>query len=152
MKVALVTVVVFLGLSAPAQAKLVPQRGMAGVDLSMSQTQVRGVLGKPLAVLRRRNEFGPFTEYRYPFLLRIVFQGNERVTAVETRGRKERTPRGAGVGSSRLELTRAVPALRCEGGRGGHCYLGAFLPGRRVTDFSLRDGRVTRVVVGFVID
>jgi len=151
-KVTLVLVVTFLGLAAPAQAKLVPQRGMAGVQLGMSQTQVRGVLGKPLAVLRRDNEFGPFTEYRYPFLLRVVFQGEERVTAIETRGRKERTARGAGVGSSRSELRRAVPGLRCEGGPGGHCFLGAFLPGRRVTDFSLRNGRVSRVVVGFVID
>ncbi len=152
MKVALAAVVVFLVLTASAGARLVPQRGMAGVQLGMSQTEVRDILGKPLAVLRQHNEFGPFTEYRYPFLLRVVFQGNESVTAIESRGRKERTARGAGVGSSRSELRRSVPDLRCEGGVQGHCFLGAFLPGRRVTDFSLRDGRVVRVVVGFVID
>ena len=110
------------------------------------------MLGKPLAVIRRRNEFGPFTEYRYPFLLRVFFQGNERATAVETRGRRERTARGVGVGSTGAQVRRLVRGVRCEGGRDGHCFVGSFRPGRRVTDFFLRGGRVARIVVGVVID
>jgi hypothetical protein len=42
-----------------------------------------------------------------------------------------------------------VRGLKCET---GHCFLGAFLPGRRVTDFFIRNGHVSRIVVGFVID
>ena len=35
-----------------------------------------------------------------------------------------------------------------------HCFVGSFMPGRRVTDFfiSRATGRVTEVVVGLVID
>ena len=33
-----------------------------------------------------------------------------------------------------------------------HCFVGRFLPGRRVTDFRIKLGRVTSVQVGFVID
>ncbi len=32
------------------------------------------------------------------------------------------------------------------------CHVGALLAGRRVTDFLFRNGRVSRVTVGFVID
>jgi hypothetical protein len=46
-----------------------------------------------------------------------------------------------------------VPGVKCRTELGfGHCFLGRFEPGKRVTDFHLRSGKVTRVVVGFVID
>jgi hypothetical protein len=32
------------------------------------------------------------------------------------------------------------------------CHTNDFLPGRRVTDFQIVGGKVTRVTVGFVID
>ncbi len=152
MRVALVAVVALSALTASAYAALAPQRGMAGIELGMSRAEVRAELGKPLAAIRGRNEFGPFLEFRYPFLLRVIFQGNEQVTAIETRGRRERTASGVGVGSGLREVRRLVRGVRCDGGRDGHCFLGSFVPGRRVTDFFLRGGRVTRVIVGFVID
>ena len=33
-----------------------------------------------------------------------------------------------------------------------HCYLGKFRAGRRVTDFAIKRGKVSRVDVGVVID
>jgi hypothetical protein len=33
-----------------------------------------------------------------------------------------------------------------------HCFVGKFLPGRIVTDFRFRNGRVRTVSIGFVID
>ena len=46
-----------------------------------------------------------------------------------------------------------VAGVKCESVSGArHCYLGKFLPGRRIPDFAIRGGRVTAVVVGFVVD
>ena len=149
MRIAVLLALAALALPACADARLVPQRGMAGISLGMAPAKVRAVLGRPLAVTHRKNEFGPYTEYRYPFLLRVGFQGNGGVTSIETRGHRERTAGGIGVGSTREEVRRRIRGVRCED---AHCYLGSFLAGRRVTGFFLRDGRVTRIVVGFVID
>ena len=50
-------------------------------------------------------------------------------------------------------MKHGVPGVRCEGsGSGRHCVLGAFSAGKRVTDFRPTNGRVSRVVVGLVID
>ena len=75
------------------------------------------------------------------------------MTAVWTTGTKERTARGIGVGSTRAQVLLLVPGARSESQAGYvHCVVGSFEPGRRVTDFRLSNGRVTRVTVGFVID
>ena len=63
---------------------------MAGIEIGTKPAEVRRILGRPRAVLRRGNEFGPYSEYRYPSLLRVFFQGNTHVTAIDTRGRRER--------------------------------------------------------------
>lgn len=33
-----------------------------------------------------------------------------------------------------------------------HCYVGTWMPGKKVSDFAIRNGRVTRVSIGYVID
>ena len=46
-----------------------------------------------------------------------------------------------------------MAGVRCRTESGfRHCFVGRFLPGRRVTDFRIKAGRVTSVDVGFVID
>jgi hypothetical protein len=143
-----------LALAGTAAAKLVPQTGMAGVALGQSRLHVRAVLGPPSRVIHGTNEFGAYTEFRYRArALRLVFQANAGLTSISTSARRERTRTGVGVGSTEAQVKAGVPGVRCEGsGTARHCYLGRFLPGRRVTDFRLASGRVTRVVVGFVID
>ncbi|MDX6478874.1 MAG: hypothetical protein QOG29_1461 [Gaiellaceae bacterium] len=134
--------------AAPARAAIVPQRSIAGVTLELTKAQVRAKLGAPPRVRHGRNDFGAWTRFVYP-RVEVTFQGGNAVTGLQTTSPKERTARGAHVGSTRAELLARVHGLKCET---GHCFLGSFAAGKRVTDFFLHGGRVTRIVVGFVID
>jgi hypothetical protein len=140
-------------LASGAGATIVPQQGMAGVALEMTRAQVRAVLGTPAGVVHATNEFGAYTEFRYRFRVRVTFQGNATVTSVSTTGVRERTADGAGVGSTERQLRARVAHLRCETVASfRHCFVGRFVAGHRVTDFRIQRGKVTRVLVGFVID
>jgi hypothetical protein len=150
-KVATALVILLAG-AAAASAALVPQRGIAGVRLAMTRAQVRAVLGAPRAAVHGRNEFGSFTVYRYRGL-RVTFQGNRTVTAILTTRTTERTAAGVGVGSTEGQVRAKVAGVRCRTESGfRHCFVGRFLPGKRVTDFRITRGRVTSVTLGFVLD
>jgi hypothetical protein len=125
---------------------------MAGVSLGMSQAAVRAKLGKPIRVVTAKNDFGPYTELHYRGYV-VEFQGNTAVTSIATTLASERTPSGIGVGSAWSQVRAKVPHIHCEGTPTlGDCHVGQLLPGRRVTDFFFRSGRVGRVVVGIVVD
>jgi hypothetical protein len=141
--------VLALALPAAAGAKIVPQRSIAGVSLGMGQRQVLALLGQPQRKKDGKNEFGP---YRIMYFARVTvwFQGLTSVTQVATTSPLERTAAGVGVGSTESDVKAKVPGVACQT---GHCSIGKFNAGARVTDFFLSAaGRVTRVVVGFVID
>jgi hypothetical protein len=141
-----------VALISSAAATIVPQRGIAGVAIGMSQPMVRSVLGQPTSVKHASNDFGKYTILKYPGL-QVTFQGNKSVTDVSTTRRGERTPYGVGVGSTEAQVKAKVRGVTCRtDGSFRHCYVGRFRPGRRVTDFSIKRGKVTRVDVGVVID
>jgi len=145
-------VVAALGLAESAGATIVPQKGIAGVRLGMSQAKVRSVLGKPASTKHGSNDFGVYTTFRYSRLA-ITFQGNTAATSMSTTRRSEKTATGVGVGSTEARVRSGVKGVTCKTEFGSrHCYLGAFLIGRRVTDFLIKNGRVTRVNVGRVLD
>ena len=135
-----------------ASATIVPQRSIAGIALGMTRAQVQARLGAPPRVVRTRSELGRFTEWRYR-TVSLSFREASGVIAVWTTSPRERTARGVGVGSRERAVRRTVRGVRCRTIAGVRsCIVGAELPGRRVTAFFLRRGRVVRVVVGIVVD
>ena len=134
--------------AAPAGARIVPGQSIAGVKLSMTKAQVRGVLGEPTTIAHGANEFGTFTVFKY-FRLSVTFQGNATVTAIKTTRKRERTRHDIGVGSTRAQVIAKVPGVQC---LRTVCQKGQSLPGERITAFFLYQRRVTSVLVGFVID
>jgi hypothetical protein len=150
--VLVLSIVLALALAAPAGTAIVAQRGIAGLELQMTKAKVRAKLGTPTKVKTGKNEFGRFTQFVYPRVT-VLFQSGSRVTALRTFARAERTSAGVGVGSREADVKAKVAGVKCESVSGArHCYVGKFLPGKRVTDFFIRGGKVTSVVVGFVVD
>jgi hypothetical protein len=138
--------------SAVGEGRIVPQRGIAGLRLGMTQTQVKTTVGLPGRVERSSTELGPSTTFHYR-TYSVTFFAGPRVTQLATRSPRERTATGIGVGSTRAEVSARVAGVRClKEFQYDHCYVGAWKPGRTITDFSLERGRVNRVVVGYVID
>jgi hypothetical protein len=141
-----------LVLAGAAAATIVIGRGIAGVRLGMSQAAVRFKLGRPARVVHGKNEFGSYTEFRYRGYV-VDFQSNGNVTSIVTTLAREKTPAGVGVGSTWAQVRAKVPLVRCEGTAVlGDCHVGQLLPGRTVTDFFFKAGKVDRVVVGYVLD
>lgn len=142
-----------LALPPAAGALIQIDRGIAGVRLDNTRAEVRAALGKPASRRSGDNEFGTFTRWRFRGGITVLFQGGARVTSVSTTGLGDRTSRGVGVRSRGRAVRRRVPGVTCETFAGVRsCHTGDFLAGERITDFLLRDGRVRRVTVGYVID
>jgi hypothetical protein len=151
--VVLLVVIGALLTAANAQAIIQVQRGISGVRLGMSPGRVKASLGTPAKVKKGKNDFGRFTQFVYTGGITVTFQGDANVTAVATTGRGDLTPSGVGVGATENQVRNGVPGVTCQTVAGTRsCQVGALLPGRRVTDFLFRNGKVSRVTVGFVID
>ena len=147
-----IALVTALALAGSAQAAIVPQQGIGGARLGMTQEEVKDALGAPRTVRRASNEIGPYVTFTYPSV-QVTFFGGLRATSIVTRSAKQRTARGVGVGSTEARVAAAVPGVTCVTESGyRHCYVGTWQPGKKVSDFTIRNGRVTRVTVGYVID
>lgn len=131
---------------------VVPQHSVRGVRVGMTQAAVRRVLGAPLRVRHRRTDFGPSTTLVFSGLT-VGFVGDGGASTIALSARGDRTARGVGVGSRERDVARLVPGARCLTESGyRHCYVGVWSAGHVVTDFAIRNGRVTRVVLGLVLD
>jgi outer membrane protein assembly factor BamE (lipoprotein component of BamABCDE complex) len=137
-----------LVLASPGAGAIVVQHGIAGVRLHMTKSQVRALLGTPQHVQTGRNDFGRYTTFRYQ-RVSVTFQSGVKVTGMRTSSPLERTTAGVGVGSTTAKVKAKVPGVRCSSQQ---CVVGRFTPGRVVTSFLTRHGRVSAVVVGIVID
>jgi hypothetical protein len=136
-----------------AQALVQIDQGIAGARLENTRDQVRAALGKPIKIKSSKNDFGPFVEYRYSGGIRVTFQGREKVTAVETTGKGDRTTSDIGVGSSEADVAAKIKGIKCEGvGSTRSCHTGNFVAGQKITDFRIVNGNVASVTVGIVVD
>jgi hypothetical protein len=151
-KLPIVATVFFLIVAAPAFATIVPQQGIHGVKVGMTPAQVKTLLGSPMKTSHGKNDFGTWVEFKYA-ALDVSFQSGAGATSIETVSAKERTDTGVGVGSSVTDVITKVTGAKCLKEYGYvHCYVGKWTPGQVVTDFSLKSGLVSRVLVGRVLD
>jgi hypothetical protein len=154
------TAFLLLALVPAAQAATPPKgliragKGMAGVTLGQSQTQVKAVLGTPAKSTKGTNDFGEYTQLTFPGKLTLVFQGNTVLSSVSTTDNGQRTKEGIHVGSSETRATQKIRGLRCvtESSRRS-CTLGRFQAGEHVTIFFVKpNGLINRITVATVID
>ena len=125
-------------LAAAATATIKPARGMSGVVLGMTPTQVAAKLGRPVGKSR--------TRWYYPRVW-VGFR-NRRVVEVTTTRSTERLANGLGVDSSESEVRARYPQAVCgSAGVFRRCRLGTGAPRTRVTDFTFGHGRVIQVSV-----
>ena len=129
---------VALILATAATATIKPARGMSGVALGMTPTQVAGKLGRPVGKSH--------TRWYYPRVW-IGFRGR-RVVEVTTTRSPERLSNGLGVDSSEAQVRAAFPQVACTpAGTFRRCRLGSGAPGTRVTDFMVGRGRVLQITI-----
>ena len=139
--------------AATASAQIDIDKGIAGARIGNTKAQVHAALGNPTSKKSGKNDFGPFLEERYRGGIVVGYQGAKRVSSVTTTGLGDRTAAGVGVGSTEAAVKKHVPGVTCRTFVGTRsCHTHDFLAGQRVTDFFLKNGKVTRVSVGVVID
>ena len=146
------TALIALALPATASARIVPQRGIAGANLDMTQAQLFAKLGKPDRTAQPTSPiFGKYRTWFYDGTSVDMFRtGDRKVFNVSTTSKKEKTTTGVGVGSTSAAVMKGVKRVHCDL---QHCYVGRFEGGEKVTDFALsKNGRVTRVTIGYVLD
>ena len=151
--IAAVAMLAPLGAPAAAEALIQVDRGIAGARLGNTRAEVRAALGAPASTRSGTNDFGPFLQWRFKGGISVLFQGRREVSTVTTTGRGDRTARGVGVGSTEAAVKARVRGVRCETTFGTRsCHTGRFTVGEVVTDFLIRNGKVTRVSIGRVFD
>ena len=112
---------------AAATATIVPEHGIAGITLRMTQNQVRAHLGKPTKITRSHGALGSVvTRLHYPTLdVDVqVLNGKNIVTRVLTTSSTEHTTSGVGVGSP-LAAVKRLSGVHCWWEASSHyCALG----------------------------
>lgn len=158
LRTALIGGLLVTAFAASAEAKIVPQKGIAGINLGMTVSEVIDKKGRPDSDRVGQSEtVGEQRELGYG-KTKALFAGADddaKLIGVITKKRAERTAGGSGIGTSEEDLVADLPRVECKNIFGGrHCLIGTLRPGRTVTDFliSEKTGSVKRVTVAIVTD
>ena len=148
--------------AAPAGATIVPNKGMAGVELGDGIERAVEVLGAPDRTFGS-SDFAGFKESYYynKSALKLEFRRGAgeclELTSIRTRSGIERTKEGVGKGTTKKALRAKLKREKCRTFRHPKritiCWLGSMTPSKPVTEFRIDSkGRVNNVRVGIVID
>ncbi len=136
-----VLVVLALIAAAPASAIIRPQKGMSGVTLGMTKTQVRAKLGRPIGSGGGRLYFSRVW---------VGFRLGHAVEITTTRS-SEHTGSGLGVDSSEAAVRHVYPSVTCAPSGGfRRCRVGTGQPGTRATDFLIGHGKVLQITISLL--
>jgi hypothetical protein len=142
----------------PAQARIVPGKGIAGIRLGMSMAAVLQRLGEPSTALQPFPGYSFWSYTRRHLFVQFVprdapLSPAGGVFAVVTRSRRERTRGDLGVGSARTTVRARMPHLRCPGPNKFGIDRGCYVRKHGVTtSFSFAHGRVDQVEIGHYRD
>jgi hypothetical protein len=142
---------------AAAAATIVPEQGIAGVTLRMTQSQVRADLGRPTKITRSHGALGSVVTRLHYSTLDVdvqVLHGEQIVVRVLTTSPTEHTTSGIGVGSP-LAAVKRLSGVHCWWEASSHyCASGdRFKPLSRQTLFWIGPKqRVTLVSVSLIVN
>lgn len=137
---------------------VVPQTSIRAIQLGMGHERVLELMGRrPDAVTTQAHPIVERTKTVTWGGLRVVYDGvksGARVISVSTTSRRDRTTRGAGVGSTEEVVRLRVAGVSCRTEYGyRRCSIGKPRAGNAVTDFAIsRKKRVTRITLSRVLD
>ena len=141
-----------------AEAKIVPQVGIAGMKLGQTVADVLDNKGNPdVDKVGFSETVGDQRELRYGKTTALFAGADDdaELIGVITKKRSERTAGGSGIGTTEEELLADLPRIKCKDiFEGRHCLIGKLRPGHTVTDFLIsgKTHRVKRVTVAIVTD
>ena len=135
-----------------AGAQILVQKGIAGVRLGNTEGQVRAALGRPQSITLTSQP----TRLKHLIFASgttvSIFRGSGRVVNVDTINRRERTPSGVGIGSTKTAIHAGIRQVICPVDEPLVCRVGVLEAGRVSTDFLFRHGKVWRVNIGVLLD
>jgi hypothetical protein len=143
------TLASLLAPAAGAEARIVVNHSVAGIELGMTAKEVVARLGRPTLSTVEKGA----RNLVYGRRGLVVTLSRSRVVIVATRSRGERTRDGVGVGSSVQSVRRRVAGVRC-GEKAGvaFCRTGSIRAGRRSTTFQIESRSVVTVTVARGVD
>ena len=106
-RLALFTLILTVGVSGSAEAKIVIGKSIGGVRIGMTKNQVGRLLGRGKP---QGHGSGVYTYRHGTFTVRF---DHGAVNDVSTRSKRERTSKGVGVSTTLSQLKQRVPHLRC---------------------------------------
>ncbi len=147
-RLVLATAALFALAAAPASAKIVVNRSIAGVKLGVSQQRVLNLLGNPSTTVTNQ-AFDTIYTYKGRGL-QITFHAHgstNDVTLIEVRKRGERTASGVGVGSTYAAVRAHVAGVRCARAPNPRQRWCTVLSGGRQTTFVISSAKRVHEVV-----